>query len=296
MANIEINEIDHVTCGKCISISNGIIELIITIDSGPRIISFSLVTGENVLLCEEKSKNYDPLKCGHHLWFNQTTIPDPYFLDNTKVVYTPLTNGVKFSNRLFEKLGIELRLEILLSPDAMDVMIIHEATNISKENITLALLASTSLNNNGILIAPIAQESEQIHPTKSLALWSYSNINDPRFSMSNKYITLTHDNQSKAKFKFGINNRDGYVSYILDNIMFTKRYVHDKQARYLDFGTSLHAYTDKDYTIIDTLSPLYKTKPDDVIKHVENWSIFKINQKLTDTSDKQIDKLINSLT
>lgn len=296
MSSVEINEIDHVSCGKCICISNKIIKLIITIDSGPRIISFSYMNQKNILLCEQDNNNYDPLKCGHRLWFNQQTIPDPYFLDNNKVIYTPLQNGVKFSNSLSEKLGIELNLEILLSPDALDVMIVHEATNVSKEDMTLALIASTSVNEKGILIAPITQEDDQTYPTRSFALWSYANINDPRFSYSNKYITLKHDNKNENQFKFGINDRDGYVSYLLDDMLFTKRYVHNKDARYLDFGTSLQVYMDKNYTIIDTISPLYNVKPNDTIKHVENWSIFKPKCQLTNTNDEQIDKLINSLT
>lgn len=295
MSSIEINEINNVACGRCVIISNGMIEFMVTIDSGPRIVSFSLMSERNVLLCDQQNKGYNPLKCGHRLWFHPITIPDSYFLEDINVTYTPLSNGVRFSSTCTEKFGIELSLEIILAPGVSDAMVIHNARNVSKETIPLALCASTSVSGNGTLIANLSSEQTNPSPNRSISLWPYSNILDPRFSYSNKYLTLQHDDKNNDKFKCGINSHNGFAAYVLDDLLFTKRYIHDKDARYLDFNSSLEAYTDQEYLLIDTMSPLYKLKPNEFINHVENWSILKPESSLQGKKDEQIDKFINSI-
>ena len=43
------SEIQYKDYGKCLKIDNGLIEAIITLDVGPRIISFSFIRGENIM-------------------------------------------------------------------------------------------------------------------------------------------------------------------------------------------------------------------------------------------------------
>ena len=47
--SIEIKEKDFEYYGNCVHITNGIIEVIVTIDVGPRIVRFGYVGGENML-------------------------------------------------------------------------------------------------------------------------------------------------------------------------------------------------------------------------------------------------------
>ena len=45
----EIKELEFENYGNCLSVSNGMIEAVVTIDVGPRIIYFGFIGGENVL-------------------------------------------------------------------------------------------------------------------------------------------------------------------------------------------------------------------------------------------------------
>ena len=47
---LELKEIDFENYGKCVQLSNGVIDVVVTIDCGPRIVRFGFVGGENVLL------------------------------------------------------------------------------------------------------------------------------------------------------------------------------------------------------------------------------------------------------
>ena len=46
---LELKEIDFENYGKCVQLSNGVIDVVVTIDCGPRIVRFGFVGGENVL-------------------------------------------------------------------------------------------------------------------------------------------------------------------------------------------------------------------------------------------------------
>ena len=41
--------------GKCVKISNGIVEAVATVDLGPRIVFFGFVGGENIMNTEKES-------------------------------------------------------------------------------------------------------------------------------------------------------------------------------------------------------------------------------------------------
>ena len=49
MLAIEVKEITYKNYGKCVSISNGLIQTLVTVDVGPRIISFQPVKGQEML-------------------------------------------------------------------------------------------------------------------------------------------------------------------------------------------------------------------------------------------------------
>ena len=47
---VKFEEVTYKSFGRCISMSNGRVELLATLDFGPRIIRFSKIGGENVML------------------------------------------------------------------------------------------------------------------------------------------------------------------------------------------------------------------------------------------------------
>ena len=96
MSGIEISKIKHEVFGNCMKMSNGIIELWITLDFGPRVIHFSRIGKENVF-CEDKKMSpigepyevyggeLSKLYGGHRLWVSPEILPRCYYPDNKPV-------------------------------------------------------------------------------------------------------------------------------------------------------------------------------------------------------------------
>lgn len=288
--SIEITEFTHPVHGKCISINNEIIKVDITIDKGPFIIYFGFINGKNLLYSNEGNHGH----LGHHLWFNPKTIPESPSLEKS-VVYTPSNNGVKFTQIIDNPINLKISIETLFAPETNDFMILHSVQNISKESKKISICASTLMNPNGILIVPQCNEDTELFPNRLLALWPYSRFDDKRFYLGNKYISFQHDSEIKNPFKFGTNNTSGWASYMLDNTVFIKRFVHNDDARYPDFGCSFESYSCDKYLSLNTNSAFYLAKPKEIIKHVENWSIFKnINNLKNCRKDKDIQDFFNN--
>ena len=290
---VEIKEQNSNKWGKYISIKNGAIELHITIDSGPRIVFFSLEGKENLLL---QGGNNIPTLFGHHVWFHPETVNIPYQLEVESVVYSVLSDGVRLISPKQDGDIFELSIDIIIAPDVKDVMIVHRAQNKSKEHQTLSLYTNTYMKKDGLLVVPQnASEEESLFPNRTLSLWPYSQLDDPRFLFGNQYVTLRQNTENETPFQFGINNHAGWAAYILPKATFVKRYIHNRTAHYPDFGCSFEAYTDKNYLSMKSISPIYKIEPKETIKHVENWSIFETTSCPPAKEEKTIQAFIENL-
>lgn len=292
--SIEIKEVQLKNYGKCLSMNNGKLNLLVTIDVGPRIIWFGPDGGPNLLyqdnadLYTEQGEAFDkvfgPGSCyhlygGHRLWLAPEQIPESYYPDNEPVIYSLLPDGVRFTPPCQRPSEIQLSLEIMMAPQAQDVMILHAGQNCSDKKRQFALWGITAMAPGGTLYVPQNPEKDTLLANRAFAFWPYSHINDDRFYMGDRYITLQQNQVQGAgknsnRFKVGCNNFAGWCAYVNQGMVFTKRYVHNKDVRYTDFGCSFEAYVDDNLLEIETFSPLYHVEPQETIKHVENWSVF----------------------
>lgn len=308
--SIEIKEINDQNFGKCLSISNGLIEVSVTIDVGPRIIRFGKIGGPN-LLYNDTEREYvvknesiesfygeDSEFClygGHRLWLSPERMPQSYYPDNTPVMYTPLPDGASFTPPPQRVRDLQLSMEIMMSQSALDIMVVHTLTNVSVDRRNLALWAITDLAPGGTMIIPQNKNDTHTLPNRSLSFWPYCSMRDSRFFMGDNYITLRSSCDSGKAFKLGTNNHAGWAAYVSDGYTFVKRYVHNMEAKYPDFASSFEAYTDKNYISMETLSPLYTIEPREQVRHVENWSLFDTNSIPNSRDEADIDAFVNQL-
>lgn len=308
----EVKEIQYENYGRCVQISNGLIDLVVTIEVGPRIVRFGFVNEENVLYndLERKLVNHNPsiaerygknaaFYCygGHRVWISPERMPESYYPDNDPVVYGILTDGVSFTPARQKKNEIQLGFEIILGEGATDVMILHTAKNQSKENQTLALCAITMLNGGGTELIPQNRENTPdnlILPNRLLSYWPYTDLHDNRISLSNKFITIRHDPKIAEPLKIGCNNLLGWAAYSNHGYTLVKRFVHNAKAAYPDFGCSYETYVCGDYVEMQTLSPLYNMEPGEGIRHVENLALYKTDGDVP-TEEDDIDEYIANL-
>jgi hypothetical protein len=101
-------------------LSNGAAELIVTLDVGPRVVSYSLPGGLNVL------KNYDAhmggtgeaewqLRGGHRFWLAPEDLTRTYFPDNRPVKYEAIgPHAARITAPVEEPYGVQKVMELRL--------------------------------------------------------------------------------------------------------------------------------------------------------------------------------------
>lgn len=289
--SIEIKETEYENYGKCLRLSNGLIDVVVTIEFGPRIVRFGFINEANILYNDLDRRNFINSESmterygkdavfyhygGHRVWLSPEKMPETYYPDNEPVVYGILPEGVSFTPPRQKHNDVQLSFEVIMSEGTTDIMVVHSAKNCSKEKQTCALWALTMVKGGGVEVIPMSKDSgNALLPNRMLTLWPYTDIRDSRLSLGNRFITLRQDGGSPNALKIGVNNTPGWASYTCGDYTLVKRYVHNTQAAYPDYGCSYETYVCGDFVEMESLSPLYVIEPGEGIRHVENLSLLK---------------------
>jgi hypothetical protein len=274
-----IRKIPYGGWDNCIQLTNGVVELIVTVDVGPRIIKYGFL-GEVNEMCEVETTmgltGGDDWKIygGHRLWHSPETIPRTYEPDNHSVEWEEIPGGIRTIQELEKLSGIRKEMEIVLSPEGTRVRILHRLTNKGRWPVELSVWSITAMAAGGKEIVPQSNHDTGLLPNRLISLWPYARLDDPRVHWGDRYITLTQDPDNRNAFKFGIPNESGWAAYFNHGHLFVKYYTHIKNASYPDFGVSYETYVNDFMLEIETLSPLNLLKPGSGVTHVEEWELF----------------------
>lgn len=284
-----------------VKISNGEVELIATLDVGPRIISYKTVGGVNVLkeFPDQFGKSGEPgfmIRGGHRLWVSPEDPIRTYAPDNMPVAHKLLDDGtVVFTDEPNAKFGLRKEMSIKMTERGTEVRIIHRVENVGKVATELAPWALTVMKPGGVEIIPLpvkkphggaAKEktAADFGPSQSLVLWPYTDLADSRFTFGSEYILVRHDSK-KNSTKIGLNHAPGWVSYLNEHTLFTKKFAYEPEANYSDRGCNFETYTDSGIVEIETLGPLVTLKPGEDAKHAETWSLSQVKGDFNDLGD-----------
>lgn len=300
----KINE--YLNFGSCLEISNGDVELLVTLDIGPRIIRYGMVGGTNVMYndvdrelvddSESFSKTFYPgakwqLFGGHRLWVAPEKFPNTYYPDCNPVNCHILENGAIFIPNEQVENGVQLKIKAVMSEDGK-VEVTHYVTNISNNEKALSPWAISVLNKGGLEIIPQNTLNTGLLPNRRVIMWPYSNMADSRVYFGKKYITLKQDPEATTAFKLGLDNLSGYALYAIMDSVFVKKYIHDTQACYEDFGSSFETYTDGNILEMETLGVKSVLKPGETATHIEKWAVFENTGTPEYNDEEQIDAFV----
>src|SRR5262249_33748649 len=115
-------------------LTNGDAELIVTLDVGPRIISYRLANGKNVFkeyseqLGKMGEKDWQ-IRGGHRLWVAPEDLTRTYFPDNGPVAYKEGADLVRFMPGPETPYGIQKELAVRLAPSGSRVTVVHTIKN-----------------------------------------------------------------------------------------------------------------------------------------------------------------------
>ena len=277
---------------NCLRLSNEQIELVATTDVGPRVIRLGFVGGPN-LFKEWKEQlgatggSEWRIYGGHRLWHAPEAQPRTYAPDNSPSQHRWDGHALRLIQPVEPSTGIQKQIELSLDARENRVRVVHRLTNQNAWAVELAPWALSVLQGPGRAILP--QEPPQAHealllPVRSLALWGYTDMSDPRWVWGRKYIQLRCDPAVNQPQKLGVMNTQGWAAYVGQGALFLKRFGYQAQAAYPDFGANTEAYTNGDMLEVETLGPLTRLEPGTAVEHVEQWLVRAAEVDETETA------------
>lgn len=284
---------------NCYRISNGEVELIVTSDVGPRVMSYGFAGGQNFFWVQKETagKTGQPewiARGGHRIWVGPEDVKYTYPPDNS-TVSVRVEGGVLIATQPVEKeTGIEKQLEIHLAPQGSDVTIIHRLTNRTQMPLEYAAWALSMMAPGGRGVSgfpPRGTHPEMLQPTNPLVMWAFSDLSDPRWTWLKKYFVLRQDSKNATPTKIGHFNPHTFGAYFLNGEMFLKKYEADPTKTYPDFGCSYETFTNADFLEIETMGPMTKVAAGATLEHVEKWTLRR-NAQPAAWTDAELDRIL----
>ncbi|MEP7257766.1 MAG: hypothetical protein ABI687_05250, partial [Flavitalea sp.] len=254
---------------NCIRLSNKESEIIVTTDIGSRVARFGFIGKQNFfyLSPDDSGKTGGEawrIYGGHRLWLAPEQIPRSYYPDNSRVNYSYNGQTLTLTQEKEVTTGIIKQLEITLSAHKNEVTVLHRVINDGPGAIELSIWALSAMAAGGCAIIPqepYGEGDDFLLPSRSLALWQYTKMNDPRWIWGDRYIQAKQDTAIVSEQKIGALNKQGWVAYRLGNEMLIKQFPFDAEAVYPDFGCNNEVYINGKFLEIETLGPLVTLLP-----------------------------------
>lgn len=285
---------------NCYRLANERIEVIVTTAVGPRIVHLGAPGGQNLMgiLAEQAGLTGGDewrLYGGHRLWSSPEAKPRSYYPDNVPVEAMVVDDTLRLIAPPEATTGIQKEIDLTLVGDEGYVEVRHVIQNRGLWPIELAPWALTVLNLEGLAIIPQSdwETVENLLPNRSLILWPYSDMRDPRIYWGSRCVMLRQDPEIEAPFKVGLNATAGWTAYYLRNQLLIKAFDYDPEALYPDGGCSVESYTNNRFLELETLGPLALLEPGDMVEHLEHWFLFPEVEAIASEAD--VDRIVRPL-
>ena len=277
--------------GKCVSISNGVIEAYVTVDVGPRIIKFGYVNGQN-FMCEEreelgflqdeayenffgKGRKWENLG-GHRIWLSPESYPETYLPDDRAVNYTVTDNGALFSPLADTQVGIQKTMEIKMDDDDTNMQVIMKVKNIGEKPQDFAIWSLSVCSKDGTLIIPTNTNDTGLLANRTIMVWPYTDLRDDRIYFGKNYVTVKQDRNATCPMKLGFDLNGGAAYYVKGDEVLCKHYnTNHPDGIYPDNGCSFETYTNSAMIEFETLGELKTVNTGETSEHIEHWSLCK---------------------
>jgi hypothetical protein len=275
--------IEYMGWPDCLRLSNEEIEIIVASVIGPRILRLGFIGKQNFFYLSPRDKGRTGgvnwrIYGGHRLWHAPEAVPRSYGPDNHPVACAYQQQKLTITQEKERSTGIIKEMEISLSPDKNQLTVLHRLINGNLWDIQLSPWAISALAAGGRAIVPqepYGEGDEYLLPARSLALWSYTRMDDPRWIWGSAYIQARQDPSLPSEQKIGVMNKQGWMAYCLEDEVLLKRFTIDPAATYPDLGSNCEIYINGEFLEIETLGPLLHIPPGGMTEHIEYWLLDK---------------------
>ena len=285
-----IERVEYKGWPNAVKLANPDIELIATLDVGPRVVSLKLPGGANVF------KNYDDMmggtgeaewriRGGHRFWLAPEDLTRTYFPDNRPVELT--TDGdfaITLTPPPETEYGVQKVMRLAIAPTGTAVNVRLTVTNVGGQPTTLAPWGPTVMAPGGVEIIPQpphaphpgdpknARSPADFAPSQELILWPYFTFTDPRWTFGDRFILLRQD-ATMGPTKIGLAHRAGWVAYLNAGTLFVKRFDYREGATYPDRGTRYQTFSNEDMLEMETCGELVTLDPGSSATLAETWEL-----------------------
>jgi hypothetical protein len=190
--------------------------------------------------------------------------------------------------------GLQKEIEIALASSGTEVTVSHRITNHSLFPLEFAPWVLTMMAQGGVAVTgfpPRGHHPQNLEATNPLVMWAYTNLADPRWKFTRKYLTLRQDPNNNDAQKLGLFNVDTWAAYLLNGEAFVKRATADASKTYPDFGCSFETFTNNEFLEMETLGPLTKVVPGKTVEQVEHWALYR-NVKPAGLTDEELTRVL----
>ena len=287
---------------NCWRIANAEVELVVTADIGPRIISFGFTGGQNVF------KNYDHqmggigepswmIRGGSRVWLAPEDPVASYAPDNDPVDIEVRGDTLIATAPVEQGPRVRKQIEIRLAPDGTAVEVIHRISNVGQLPVEFAAWVLSVMAPGGVAVTglpPRGTHPENLAPSNPLVVWPFTDLSDPRWRFLRKYVVLRQDPEATTPQKLGHFNADTWAAYFLHGDIFVKRTAADPTLAYPDMGCSFETFTNRDMLELETLGPIRRVPPGEGIEHTEKWNLYR-GAAPTNWTDSELDRVLAPL-
>lgn len=271
-------------------LSNGLVELRVVTDVGPRIISFRNLDGTNVLYSRERELGGqgEPdwvFRGGWRLWVAPEVQETTYVPDNAPCTVAVIDGALVVTGPPQPAAGIQKQIEI--RPYQVDpaVRITSRIKNISDRPLTYAAWSLSAMRPGGEAVLPFDVGPPNAYDAvRRLIFWSYAEVGDPRYSLGDALVRIDQSkvqppppNQSGRRddeSKIGVDSGQGWAGYVLDRTLLLKRFPHDADGTYPDGGSTIEVYSSIEFLELENLGPVTTIAPGEEIVMPEDWWLF----------------------
>jgi len=274
---------------QCCYLTNGVVELVVLADAGPRVLHFSLSGRENQFheFPEQAGLRGGTdfrLYGGHRLWIWPET-ERTYYPDTATVQIETDSRGASFLAPVEIHgpgacLRKSVRLELAESKPC--VRVTHCIRNTGTGPTQLAPWTPTIMRPGGRAILPLpprhAMDKDHFQSVSPLTLWSFTDFTDSRWSLGQEFLQLAQESEPAGRFPeqmSGLFVKEGWGTYLRSGTLFVKRARPVAGATYPDFGCNFEVFTSPEFLELETLGPVVSLAPGEAVEHTESWWLFE---------------------
>jgi hypothetical protein len=213
---------------------------------------------------------------GHRLWHSPESMPRSYLPDNEGLQVEHLQDGsVRLTQPVEAGSGLQKAMQLHLAPDAPLLTIQHSLTNAGLWPVECAPWAITQLKLGGLAILPqqASVPAPQLLPDRTMTIWNYTRLQDPRLHLGDDFILLEAASRLPP-CKIGVPDPQGWLAYLIDEVLFVKRFTHLPDLSHPDSSCDTEVYCNDRFIELETLGALLVMQPDQTVTHTETWQLY----------------------